>query len=250
MRRLRNIVSYANVTATVTVFLAMSGAAVAVTTAPKNSVVSGSIKDGEVRTADLHGAAVTAAKLGANSVGSGKVVDGSLNGADVKDDSLRARDLGADSVGASELAGDSVSSAEIADGGVGAADLGEATVSTPKVADQAITSGKLADGAVGSREIANRSITGEDIATTAIVHAYAQTVTVPATSSRKTLVTCPFAGEVPVSGGGYWEGSNDSFVNLWMMESHPNLTANGWYTRVSNPGQTSRNWNAIVVCLG
>jgi hypothetical protein len=230
MRRLQNALSYGNVTATIAVVLAMSGTAVAVTAVPKDSVVSASIRDGQVRPPDIGATAVTGAKIRSNAVRSAKI----------KDATVRTPDL----------APGSVASDRIADGQVQTADLGDAAVSTAKVADKAITSGKLADDAVGSREIANRSITGEEIATGQIVHAYVQTVTVPPTSSRKVLVTCGFAGEVPVSGGGYWEGSNDSFVNLWMMESHIALSSNGWYTRVSNPGQASRNWNATVTCLG
>lgn len=54
-------------------FVALGGAAYAVTTAPKNSVVSASIRNGEVGTADLADNGVTGAK----------VKDGSLDSSDV-----------------------------------------------------------------------------------------------------------------------------------------------------------------------
>jgi hypothetical protein len=97
--RIRGWISYANVTATIAVFLGMSGAAFAVTTAPKNSVTSVSIKDGEVRTPDVRTAAVTNPKVASNAITAGKVANGSLTGADVKDDSLSGNDVDEDSLG-------------------------------------------------------------------------------------------------------------------------------------------------------
>jgi len=60
---IRSRLTYANVMATVAAFLALGGAAWAVAIAPKNSVVSKSIKNGEVRNKDLAGGSVDAAKL-------------------------------------------------------------------------------------------------------------------------------------------------------------------------------------------
>jgi hypothetical protein len=53
-----------NVLGLVAIFLALSAGAYAVQKAPKNSVVSKSIKDGQVKNPDLGAAAVTADKLG------------------------------------------------------------------------------------------------------------------------------------------------------------------------------------------
>ncbi len=55
--------TYANVMATAAVFFALGGGAWAVATAQRNSVVSKSIRDGEVRNRDLDDGAVSAAKL-------------------------------------------------------------------------------------------------------------------------------------------------------------------------------------------
>jgi hypothetical protein len=62
LRRIAGRFSYANVMATIAVFLALGGGAYAVT-AKKNSVKSKSIKDGQVLTADLGSGAVTKPKL-------------------------------------------------------------------------------------------------------------------------------------------------------------------------------------------
>jgi hypothetical protein len=95
------------------VVVALSGTAYAVNIAPKNSVVSRSIKNGQVRTADVAAAAVTGQK--------------------VKDGSIRPRDIAAHSLGgqqlieieaessASDLVGDADGTANGGDHGVVAA---------------------------------------------------------------------------------------------------------------------------------
>jgi hypothetical protein len=128
MMRLRNWLSYGNITATVAVFLAISGTAAAVTLAPKNSVISPSIQDGEVRTPDLHGGAVTAGKLGANSVGSSKVTDGSLTGADVRDDTIGERDVRNGSLFGTDIADGSISHFEVAPDTLGGAEIQESSL--------------------------------------------------------------------------------------------------------------------------
>ena len=62
-----------NVLGLVAIFLALSAGAYAVQKAPKNSVVSKSIKDGQVKNPDLGAAAVTADKLADGVVGLGKL---------------------------------------------------------------------------------------------------------------------------------------------------------------------------------
>jgi hypothetical protein len=53
MRQLAARLSYANVMATIAVFIALGAGAYAVTKAPRNSVVSSSIKNGQVKPPDL-----------------------------------------------------------------------------------------------------------------------------------------------------------------------------------------------------
>jgi hypothetical protein len=76
MRRIRS--RYANVTATLALFVALSGGAYAAATLPANSVGSRQIKK----------SAVTREKIKKNAIDGTKVLDGSLNGDDVKESSL------------------------------------------------------------------------------------------------------------------------------------------------------------------
>lgn len=118
MRRLMKSPISANVMAAAALFLAMSGVAAAVTLAPKNSVTSGSIKDGEVRTADVRTGAVTRPKLAPNAVNGGRVANGSLTGADLKDNS----------VGDADVRNDSLSGADIQDGSISGYDVTESSL--------------------------------------------------------------------------------------------------------------------------
>lgn len=77
-----------NLLGLIAIFIALGGTAYAIQKAPKNSVVSSSIKKGQVKTSDLADGAVTGPKLGASSVDSSKVADNSLNGSDIDESSL------------------------------------------------------------------------------------------------------------------------------------------------------------------
>jgi hypothetical protein len=71
--KLREKLTYANVMATVAVFFALAGGAWAVSKAPKNSVVTKSIKNN----------AVKESKIASNAVTTGKVKDGAISAAKI-----------------------------------------------------------------------------------------------------------------------------------------------------------------------
>jgi hypothetical protein len=77
LRHIRSKLTYSNVVSTLCLFLLLGGVAYAVTAAPKNSVTSRSIKNGQVKAADL----------ATNAVKGTKVADGSLTAADLKEGS-------------------------------------------------------------------------------------------------------------------------------------------------------------------
>jgi hypothetical protein len=81
--KLRNRLSYANVIATLALFLALGGGAFAAFKAPKNSVTTKSIKNNAVKTSKIADGAVTEPKIAANAVSGGKVKDGTLTAAKV-----------------------------------------------------------------------------------------------------------------------------------------------------------------------
>jgi hypothetical protein len=77
-----NLVGY------IALFFALSTGAYAVTVAPKNSVVSGSIKNGQVKTADLARASVKHSRLAPGAVGPANVIADSLTGSQISELSL------------------------------------------------------------------------------------------------------------------------------------------------------------------
>lgn len=75
--------------------IAMSTGAYAATTAAKNSVISKSIKNGQVKTKDVADVAITGAKLRDDSVSESKLTDGSVSSPTIRDGGVEASDLSA-----------------------------------------------------------------------------------------------------------------------------------------------------------
>jgi hypothetical protein len=102
--KLRSRLTYANVAATLALFLVIAGGTVyAASELGRNDVKSKNIAKGAVKTSDLHGNAVTGPK----------VKDGSITGGDVQDESLTGGDL----------QDGTVTGADVQDGGITGADI-------------------------------------------------------------------------------------------------------------------------------
>jgi hypothetical protein len=82
-QRLRSHLTYANVMATVAVFLALGGGAYAAFHLKKNSVGPRQLKNNAVSTKKLRDGAVTTAKIANNAVNGTRIADGSIGIADV-----------------------------------------------------------------------------------------------------------------------------------------------------------------------
>jgi hypothetical protein len=81
--RLRARLTYANVTASLALFVALGGGAYAAATLPKNSVGTPQLKNNAVTAKKVKNGAVTKTKIGKNAVDGSKVKDASLTGADI-----------------------------------------------------------------------------------------------------------------------------------------------------------------------
>jgi hypothetical protein len=88
-QKLRSHMTYANVMATIAVFVALGGTAIAT----HETILSSDIVNGEVKTPDLANLGVTNAKLGADAVSTAKVFNNNLRGVDLLDGTVATADL-------------------------------------------------------------------------------------------------------------------------------------------------------------
>jgi hypothetical protein len=137
MRISRPKLNYANVIATIALFVALGGAAVAAGL-PKNSVGTNQLKPGAVTTSDLRRNAVTSGKIKRQAVTAGK--------------------LGANAVLPGNLGKGVISTEKISDQAVNAAKIKNGAVTTNKLNNGAVTTAKLGDGAVNSGKLADGSV--------------------------------------------------------------------------------------------
>ena len=152
--RLRARLTYANVMATVAVFLALGGGAYAAATIGAkdirpNAVRSKHIKQGQVRTGDLRGGAVSTGKLKGGAVTSDRLADGAVTNSKIADLSVTGTKLGLDAV----------TSGRVSDGSLTGVDVGNRSLTTDDYGRAAGTSsvdlGSINARSCGSSEFIN-----------------------------------------------------------------------------------------------
>jgi hypothetical protein len=134
MRIPRPKLSYANAIATIALFVALGGAAIAAGL-PKNSVGPNQLKRGAVTAAKLKRGAVTAGKIAPKGVVAGK--------------------LGANAVLPGNLGNGIITTNKLSDGAVIASKIKNSVVTTNKLNNGAVTTAKLGDGAVTLGKLAD-----------------------------------------------------------------------------------------------
>ena len=134
MRLPRPQLSYANVIATIALFVALGGAAVAAGL-PRNSVGTNQLKKGAVSAAKLKRGAVTSGKIGPKAVTAGK--------------------LGANAVLPGNLGDGIITTNKLSDGAVIASKIKNGVVTTNKLTNGAVTTAKLGDGSVTLGKLAD-----------------------------------------------------------------------------------------------
>ncbi len=130
--------TYANVIATIALFIALGGVAVAAGVA-KNSIGPRQLKRG----------AVTAAKIRKNAITPGKIAPGAVT----------PGKLGANAVLPGNLGNGIISTSKIAAGAVIASTIKNGVITNNKLANGSVNTQKLADNAVNGNKLADKSVT-------------------------------------------------------------------------------------------
>jgi hypothetical protein len=161
MKRFLPRLTYANVIASLALFIALGGAAVAAGL-PKNSVGPNQIKKGAVTarairkqavtTGKIKPRAVTAGKLGANAVLPGNLGSGIISASKIAAGAVTAEKIANNVVTTNKLNNKAVTAAKIAEKGVATGNIADGAVTVAKLANGAVTKEKLAAGLIGNVE--------------------------------------------------------------------------------------------------
>jgi hypothetical protein len=161
MKRFRPRLTYANVIASLALFIALGGAAVAAGL-PRNSVGPRQLKKGAVTARALRKQAVTAGKIAPKAVVAGKlgpnaVLPGNLGAGVISTDKISASAVTAEKiknnvVTTNKLTNNAVTTQKLADANVTTAKLAESAVTAAKLANGSVTAAKLATGVLGNVE--------------------------------------------------------------------------------------------------
>jgi hypothetical protein len=154
MKRFRPRLTYANVIASVALFIALGGAAVAAGL-PKNSVGPQQLKKGAVTAKAIRKQAVTSGKIGPKAVVAGKlgpnaVLPGNLGAGIISTDKIAAS-----AVTAEKIKNNVITTNKLNNNAVTTGKLADSNVTTTKLAEAAVTSAKLANGAVTKAKLSN-----------------------------------------------------------------------------------------------
>jgi hypothetical protein len=152
MKRFRPRLTYANVIASLALFIALGGAAVAAGL-PKNSVGPNQIKKGAVTGKAIRKAAVTSGKIAPNAVVAGKLGPNAVLPGNLGAGIINTSKIAAGAVNAEKIANNVVTTNKLNNKAVTAAKIAEKGVATGNLAESAVTTGKIADGAVTAAKL-------------------------------------------------------------------------------------------------
>jgi len=152
MKRFLPRLTYANVIASLALFIALGGAAVAAGL-PKNSVGPKQIKKGAVTAKAIRSKAVTSGKIAPKAVTAGKLGPNAVLPGNLGPGIINTSKLAASAVTAEKIRNNVVTTNKLNNKAVTAAKIAEKGVATGNLAEGAVTTGKLADGAVTAAKL-------------------------------------------------------------------------------------------------
>lgn len=148
----RKRLTYSNVIASLALFVALGGVAVAAGL-PKNSVGPNQIKRGAVTAAKIRKQAVTSAKLAPQSVINGKLAANSVGPGNIGNGAVTTAKIGKAAVIAESIKNSVVTTNKLNNEAVTTPKLGKEAVATAKLDNEAVTTGKLGKESVTAAKL-------------------------------------------------------------------------------------------------
>jgi hypothetical protein len=153
MRRFLPRLTYANVIASLALFIALGGAAVAAGL-PKGSVGANQLKNGAVTGKAIRKQAITAGKIAPKAVVAGKLGP----------NAVLPGNLGAGIIDSSKISAGAVTAEKIKNNVVTGPKLNNAAVTSQKIAANGVATSNIAEGAVTAAKLGRNSVTAEKLA--------------------------------------------------------------------------------------
>jgi hypothetical protein len=282
IRRRLGFPSPALILSFVALSISLGAVAFAAVKAPKNSVVSSSVKNESLKGTDVKDSSLTGGEIADSSLSGADIDNNSLGGSDIDESSLQLQAvtaatpigaaggdlagefpnpvIAAGAVTAAKIGDGAITAAKLGDGAVTGAKLGDGSVSTAKIATDAVTGTKIPTDAIGASELANNSVTSSNITdgqvTGADVNLDPEIVssTTPLGSSatfRGTQANCT-GGRTAVGGGAYILESDPNQQTLIAL-TDSNIADEDSFSATANEigAGTAGDWQlrVTVVCL-
>ncbi len=144
MRQIRKRLTYANVTATIALFMALGGAtAIAANQLPRNSVGPRQLQPNAVRTGFLDKNAVRTGKIAFEAVRAGKIAKNAVVTNRLRDGAVTGGKLAGEAVGTGQLRKLAVNTSRLGNESVQTGKIGSGAISTGKIEDDAVTGPKV-----------------------------------------------------------------------------------------------------------
>jgi hypothetical protein len=153
MKRFRPRLTYANVIASLALFVALGGSAVAAGLA-KNSVGPNQLKKGAVTAKAIRKQAVTSGKIAPKAIVAGKLGPNAVLPGNLGAGIIDASKISAGAVTAEKIKNNVITTAKLNNGAVTSQKIAQTGVGTSNLAEKAVTTAKLNDGAVTAAKLA------------------------------------------------------------------------------------------------
>jgi trimeric autotransporter adhesin len=238
LSHLKRHLSPATVISCIALFVALGGAAYAVSPLGNKAVKTKNLANGSVNTLKLRSGAVTTLKIRNGAVTGAKIAPGAIGSTQIANGAIRSAALG----------GGVVTEGKLKNGAVTETKLFNSAVTNSKIGPNAVATGKLADGAVTAVKLAP-SVYAQLLKNTSYVTATSASNTSDAT--KTVTATCP-AGKQVVGGGAQAIGGDAVIAVTGSAPTSANSESKrtGWTATASQVAPTAVAWSveATAIC--